>query len=297
MKLRKIGVFLMILCMLLALAACTGAVGDEDATMRSQAQDMIDAIIAGDEQGAYAMIAGACTEAEFRQFYTQVRQVLSGVKTYELRQINWRVNTANGVTQKMAQFVMTAEQGTFLVEVVLHSQIQGLAGFHISLYEETTTTGTLTTLKGAAPAQWGFLILGLLEIAFVIWAIVDCARQKIKGKAPWLLGIIFGAFTLIFTVSQSGFNFQFNYSLFFGYTAMVSNSAGAVMIRLFVPVGAIVYLCRRRSLIAAAAAEAAAQAAAMEMPVYPWPPAQGQPAPQEQTQPQEAYIEEEEKDA
>ena len=74
---------------------------------------------------------------------------------------------------------------------------------------------------------------------------VDCLRRKMKYKVVWAILIFFGlCFT--FTVGETS-NFSFNVGLFF-QTSSIEADPGllAVVTKLVIPVGAILYLCLRK---------------------------------------------------
>ncbi len=264
--LSRLAILLMALVPLLSFAACNPAdLAEENAEVREMTEDMIDAIIAGDKNAAYQIVPDI-PQAEFDQAFDALYECLSPVESYTLTMRNINVHTVNGVTQYKIVYLLETNAGDYLLESGTRTDMKGLSTFQMGTVEDNTTrfTGTLTTMKGANVTQWVLLIVGLATYAFLIAVLVDCCRQKIKMKWLFILIIVLGSVAFLFTMQASGLNWNFNFLNILSYTALMiyQNPPDAVQLRIFVPVGAIVYLCLRKKLIAKA----------QEMPVPPMPP-------------------------
>ncbi len=264
--LLRLAAILMTVVLLLSFTACNPAdLAEENAEVREMTEDMLDAILDNDPTAAYALFP-SLTQTEFDSFFPAARQYFDGVESYTLTMIGVNVNVKNGVTQYTAVYRMETNTQPYEITASTASNVEGFYGFHVISEEDSTVrfTGTLTTMKGANATQWVLLIVGLATYAFLIAVLVDCCRQKIKMKWLFILMIIFGSVATLFTVQSSGFNFNFNFLNILSYTALMiyQNPPDAAQLRIFVPVGAIVYLCLRKKLIAKA----------QEMPVPPMPP-------------------------
>lgn len=248
---------LMTVVLLLSFAACNPSeLAEENAEVREMTEDMIDAIIANDRDTAYALMKNATTEAEFDVFFNGIHPYFKDVESYTLTMIGVKINVVNGVTRYTAVYRMTAGEVQYDITVGTSSDMEGLYGFHITSAgsNDVRFTGTLTTMKGANAAQWVLLVVGLATYAFLIAVLVDCCRQKIKQKWLYILIIVLGSVAMLFTVQSSGVNFNINFLNILSYTALMiyQNPADAVQLRILLPVGAIVYLCLRKRLIAKA---------------------------------------------
>jgi hypothetical protein len=93
--------------------------------------------------------------------------------------------------------------------------------------------------------QWVVLLLGILEIAFVIWMLIDCCCRKIRLKAMWIVIILLGALAFSIKLGPAGMNFNFNLGGILSYTALILYGSGTTALRIMLPIGALVYLfCR-----------------------------------------------------
>ena len=245
----RLAAILMTVVLLLSFAACNPAdLAEENAEVREMTEGMVDAILDNDPAAAYALFP-SLTQAEFDSFFPAARQYFSGVESYTLAMIGVNVNVKNGVTQYTVVYRMETNTQPYEITASTVSNVKGFYGFHVVSEEDGTTrfTGTLTTMKGANVAQWVLLVIGMATYAFVIWALVDCIRRKLKQKWACILMIIFGSVAFLFTVQSSGVNFNFNFLNILSYTALMiyQNPPDALQLRIFVPVGAILYLALR----------------------------------------------------
>lgn len=231
---------LMTLVLLAALISCTP---DMDVGNNTELADQfMDHVIADDYDAAYGMVKATVTDSDFRAYWATVQTVADGAKTYEIKQIGWNLNRSNGVTTRTTAHQAELDNGrTVLLRVVTQDGIEGIAGIHFS-----DITDFLASTEAFVPTVRVILwVVSALAMAFTVWMLVDCLRRKMKYKVVWAILIFFGlCFT--FTVGETS-NFSFNVGLFF-QTSSIEADPGllAVVTKLVIPVGAILYLCLRK---------------------------------------------------
>lgn len=229
-----------------------GLLGDvvEDPQLRENTQKMLDALITDDFASAYSLVSEVASETEFRSVYAQLQPALADLGEYELVASYINKNVNNGVSTTGVRYMLTAGEKRLFVEVTRVEGYDGLTSFYINEYDPVITTGTLGSMQGADALQWIFLVVGLLELAFVVVVFVDCCRHKMKKKWLWLLIIALGYMILSIFVTQGQFQFAFNVGVYLNYTSLIHYSTGEYTARIVVPLGAIIYLCLRKSLFA-----------------------------------------------
>jgi len=240
----------MVILLLISFTGCAELF--DDSTIQAKTKDMLDALLANDNAAAYAMVSDACTQTEFEIVYANMRQLLSGVKSYELTRVSFNSKITNGHKTTQAAYSMQTDEGkTFLITALEDDNYRVLAGFSIAPEENTALvyTGELGHMEGADATQWGILAFSALVLLFVILVLIDCCRQKIKKKVLWILAIVLGMFVVTFATSGTSFRVNFNIGAFFTYSALLRYGDGSTILRLLFPVGAIVYLCLRRKLL------------------------------------------------
>ena len=237
---RALPLLMIALVLLASLISCTP---DMDVGNNTELADQfMDHVIADDYDSAYGMVKATVTDPDFRAYWTTVQTVADGAETYEMKQIGWNLNRSNGVTTRTTAYQAELDNGRIvLLRVVTQDGIEGIAGIHFS-----DITDFLASTEAFVPTVRVILwVVSALAMAFTVWMLVDCLRRKMKYKVVWAILIFFGlCFT--FTVGETS-NFSFNLGLFF-QTSSIEADPGllAVVTKLVIPVGAILYLCLRK---------------------------------------------------
>ena len=239
-SLRALPLLLAALLLLLTLTAC---LPDTDIGNNTElAEQFLDHVVANDYDAAYGMVKATVTDPDFRAYWSSIQTAAEGAETYELRQIGWQVNTSNGVTTRTTAYQVYLDNDCIvLLRVVTQDGIEGIAGIHFSdITEFIRSTDTYVPVL-----QTILLVFSLLCIAFTVWMFVDCLRRKMKYKAVWAILTVFGI-ALNVTLGESS-SFSVNVGLFVQMSqAEVDPGLVAVVTRLVIPVGAILYLCLRK---------------------------------------------------
>lgn len=244
-----------ILTVLILCSGCTAVLQDlENAEIRQTAEAMLDSLITNDFQTAYSLVNKICTEEDFKPVFTQMQELLGNADAYELKLLSISTNSTvtNGqkTTSVSSVYEMTTKSSRVIVSIRMDNQI-GLNNLYLTPYENTDyySTGTLNNMKDATGAQWGFLLSNVIALGFTVFALVDCCRHKIKKKALWILLLLLGFVSLGATISSTGFRLNLNVGWITAYSALIRYGSGAVMLRLMLPVGAIIYFAMRRSIL------------------------------------------------
>jgi len=222
-------------------------------------EEMIDAIRENDPEAAKAVITAEVDPAAVEQVVSQLHPAFADMDVYMLQAANIQKNKNLGtdVTNTAIRYLLAGGKNTpgelrFYVDVTHSSQEpQCLKGFHVTEYQEIIYSGTLTTMADANGAQWAMLLIGALELAFVIWMFVDCCLHKMEKKWLWLLLTAMGIIAFTVSADNGGVRLNFNVGFFFNlYTSLALYSNGAMQLRLMIPVGAIAYAVIRKQLFA-----------------------------------------------
>ena len=252
----RLAVLMTALLLILSVTACNPKeVAKENAEVREMAVLMLDSVMHDDYDTARELMKDSVSDEDFRRFYDGARKLFEGVESYTLTMIGLEYNVSDGVTRYTAVYRLETNVGKdYDVTVGTSSDTEGLFGFHLTSAgsDKAEYTGTLTTLKQATPEQWVMILIGFATVVFVIAMLVDCCRQKILKKWLWILVIIFGSVAFLVTLQEGGVKLNFNFFNLLSYTALLiyQSPANVVQLRLFLPVGAIVYLIHRKALLA-----------------------------------------------
>lgn len=253
--LKKLSLIIFILTIAFALSACTESVETERGnSIKAQCAQMMDAMIANDAEAALALFSDAVDKAAFRTSFSELSKHANGISSYTLKQIGWRSGIENGIQYYQASFEMKCEKGVFTVIAMEAEGHRGLYSFRLISGSADIYTGTLTTLKGANAAQYALIVLSAVSIAFGIWMIADCIKHKMKNTAKWykplwIAIIAIGMLVFTFTCGAAKTNLSVNLGMLFGaYSYWKIYASGAYILRIVIPVGAIVYFFKRKSI-------------------------------------------------
>lgn len=237
---RALPLLMIALVLLATLISCTP---DMDVGNNTELADQfMDHVIADDYAAAYGMVKATVTDSDFRAYWATVQTVADGAEAYEMKQIGWNLNRSKGVTTRTTAYQAELDNDRIiLLRIVTQDGIEGIAGIHFSDITEfiRETDAYVPTVNIV------LTVLHLLLMAFTVWMFVDCLRRKLAYKWLWLLLIIFSvAFTV--TLGETS-NFSFNVGLFCQPSTMEADPGLlAVVTKLVIPVGAILYLCLRK---------------------------------------------------
>lgn len=241
---------------ILSLSGCSAVMESvENEQVREYTEQMLDAIIDKDFETAYSFVADAYTKDEFAQEYNLMEPLLYDVKNYELKFIGFKsnVNINNGkkLSTTNSTYEMTEGSNRYVVYVTTNSDCEKLSYFNVKSYKSTNLyhTGTIDKMADASALQWIMILLNLVTIPITIIAVIDCSKQKINKKALWLLIIIFGLLTIGLSVSSNKIQTITNLGWFMNYSAFIKYGDGSFVIRMMIPVGAIIYFIFRKHLI------------------------------------------------
>ena len=244
----------LILTVLILFVGCSQLLQDfENAELRQNAETMLDALITNDAETAYSLVSHLCSKEDFQPLFAEMRNFLGGAKTYELTLLHVSSHSmlSNGQTINSVNSIyeLNTDTDRIILNIRMDNQ-NGLHTFQLVPFENTDYyfTGTLESLENASVSQWLILLSNIIAIGIAVFALVDCCRHKIKKKVLWILLLVFGFVSLGVTVGSSVFRFHFNIGWTSAYSALIRYGSGTMTFRAMIPIGAIIYLFRRRSL-------------------------------------------------
>lgn len=260
---RLIAILSLLLIPLIFLTSC-GETVPESKPLRELTDRMIVAMKTGDSEEAFSLVWAACTEEEFQTFYEQFVPTFSEIDEYELYVHSTSEEKQEGRFYETTQYLLLSDEKQLVISASMEKGTEALSGFLIgepdtNLKTYIVTSGTLTTLNKTTGWQWVALVASLLEIAFILWMTIDCILRKIDGKFLWLSVILLGIFSLSFSFGDGSFDWAFNVSFMFGYTALIEHIDALVSLRVMLPLGALVYFFLRKRMKAPAKTQAPVQ--------------------------------------
>ncbi|MBP1689204.1 MAG: hypothetical protein H6Q33_5347 [Deltaproteobacteria bacterium] len=122
-----------------------------------------------------------------------------------------------------------------------------LAGVHFQPLTQSLETQNRFTFEGKSPLHYVVLALAILVPLFVLYTLVICARtQHLKRKWLWLIFILLGVVQLSLNWTTGAWEVQVLSVLLFGAGFWHAGPSAPIIIKIAVPLGAIVFLLRQR---------------------------------------------------
>ena len=215
---------------------------------------MINALIADDREAARAVIADTVKDEEFNSAYDALRGALAGAGEYELSLNSYEVSSKDGKKAKSATYILTAEKTELIITSTELDGTEGLIGFHV----QYPATGTLGTFSKSNGLQKAMLLLNIPIIAFTVWVFIDCALSKAEKKTVWLILILLGLISISLNFTANGFSYNMGIGWFGSYMALLKQG-DATVVRIMLPLPAIVWRIAKPKLIADTRARKAAE--------------------------------------
>lgn len=246
---KKIKLFGVLVLLIFALTSCGNIFETEQGdVIKGLCEDFIDCVISGDSEKAFTFITKGANKESFNTNFEKIKEHISGVETFTLSQKGWYSGYNQGTKYYEATFLMETNTVEYVVTGTMVNGHDGLYQFNIIEKSKSNAvyTGTLTTLDGATPTQWGVIAFSGVCLVFVVLMIIDCAKRKVKKKALWIILILLFGMGLSFEVGE-GLRLKFNV-LYVGYSYLKIFGTGDVVFQLAFPVGAILYLIFRKKI-------------------------------------------------
>lgn len=251
MRKGKIVLIVVLVSAILLLSAC-GALAspEEDAFV----EEFLNSIEHGDYSAHYDDFIKFGSEDEFTQSMKQLDDYYNG-EIIKLRKtgIYVRSQTQNGQTTHSKEIAYQVEtlEDTYIVNMVTVSEDgEEYLIYSLNIIEssELAGNGAIINFEDFDVVQLLLLVFSVLCIGFMIFAIVLCAKSKVRLKGLWIpiIALIQTGVSITAFPNLSKFNFLF-------FTTNISSLRkfldGGTILTVLVPVGAILFVALRKHLI------------------------------------------------
>lgn len=211
-------------------------------------RQFLDGLWADDlQRAADAMTPGVIDDADLSAF-SQLRSLLPVEAPYTLTPVKYAQQLQDGATLDVFLFRLTARSQDFRVQTVQVAGMPGLYYVNIAPWTEDADIAPAQTAVETPPVL-KILFLALTAASFVlpVWALIDCFRHKFRRRWLWVLLILFGTVVLSVSLTSGRFSLHFNFGLYLMASSILLTSGGFAL-QVVLPIGPIVYLCRRKKL-------------------------------------------------
>ena len=236
---KKFVVLFLVLALLLT--GCTEIT--DDPAIRADAEVLLNAFVAADFDACRSVVGANVSDADLQNIFEPVCAELAGLGAYEMTAVAWKRTVSDGSDVTVIQYLIQGEGGNFYMDVAKNAGESGLGGFQFSAAaanaEPTTAMGTV---------HYMFAFLGAALIVFTGWMALDCFRRNVKYRWLWIVLILLGMAMFTFTMTDGSLRWNFAVGLHLGMTKLDTFATGGFRFTAYIPVAAIVYFFKRKSL-------------------------------------------------
>jgi hypothetical protein len=170
-----------------------------------------------------------------------------------VKTVGFRKMITNGESYVMLTFEYEFDSGWALADMTFSTDgdQRTIEGLHVYREKQSLEQTNAFTLRGKSPLHYGFLVLVCVIPLLCLYALVLCVRTPMRGrKWPWILFILFGFVTVGLNWTTGAFSVQPISFMLFG-AACSASPYGPWTLSAAFPLGAVWFLLRRRSYVAA----------------------------------------------
>ena len=205
--------------------------------------DLMDCVIAEDKDAAmdFMELMPVQSQAQLDAFWNELLRIYDGAETYEIKFVSW--NTTYSYTDQ-----------TQITDVVyqVKADTKATAEFRLAyntndfLYGINVTDITPKNTAVIITVRVLLIVYFLLTIAFCVWMMVDCIKRPIRLKVLWFI-LIWIAVLLQFSLVGTSLGFRFIFGLI-TRCGIIQATVSSFLLRIPVPVGALIYFFVRKKL-------------------------------------------------
>ena len=252
MNKRIIGFILLAVTLAVMTVSCANLSEEKAIELRSKAEAVVECLKTSNYNKAYSyMDEEYIPESEFKRVFPDMLKYLGAFTEYKVTgPTGVRTGISNGISYAQATYLVDTDGKDFYLVVGTVEERTKLSTFRVTLKEDAdVASGRISgNIIGDSPLQIVVIAIGLASFGFSVWMLVDCIRKNIKKKPLWIVIIIFGQLTLGFTASGGGVNFNFNLGFILSLSTLAISESLTVL-KLILPLGAVIYRIRRGRLI------------------------------------------------
>ncbi|CAJ0687453.1 hypothetical protein [Ralstonia holmesii] len=218
------------------------------------AQRALSELIAKDFGSLDSQLDPSLKTADTRDTLEKMANAFPSAQPKSISLVGTQTNMRNGVTTYNLTYEYEYPNAWMLTNVMLQRKDAQLRIIGMHAYPEKQSLRETNAFKFAGKGFLHYFVLGLvIGIAlFQLYVLVLCFRTPIaKRKWLWLLFVALGITRFFFNWTTGDLSFQLFNLAIPGVGAFAAGPYAPLILTFSIPVGAIVFLLRRRALVAA----------------------------------------------
>jgi hypothetical protein len=246
------GSLLSALLVLLALIGCSQQKNFDKFVPKDEAEfskNYLALFPAHDFEAIEAKVDPKLKDATLRAKLTQIADTFPLDKARDIRVVGAQTFASGASTQFNLSFQYEYPTKWLLASVVLKKTGDALVvtGVNVKPLTDSLESINRFTFEGKGLSHYLIFLAAVLVPLIILVSLVVCIRTPIpKRKWLWVLFILFGFFELSFDWTTGAVNIDPVYFLLFGAGLFKPGPFGAVVISVSVPLGALIFLWRRK---------------------------------------------------
>jgi hypothetical protein len=224
---------------------------DEDALARH----FIDLVRTGDYDQAQQLLTPSLRGDQARLALQQLHGLFDHGEPLEIEPIGYSSSTFHSSSQDVSKidlFYQIHFKDSWVAGDVLIDQKTDpidVLGSHFHPISDSLEVLNRFTLSGKSSLHFAVLAFCILIPAFILYALVVCIRSPIRRKWLWIIFILFGLIRFRFDWTTGLYDIQPLTLQLLGVGCVQASPYSPWLFELALPVGALVFLIRRRKLI------------------------------------------------
>jgi|GEM_PF-279651 hypothetical protein len=221
------------------------------------AKDLVDKLAAKDYSAVEEKLDPRLRTPETRRKLEEMARLLPAEKPSSIRAVGANILSTESTKTSNLTFEYQYGTGWILANAVLerHADTVTLKELHILPRTQSLEEENRFTLRAKSASHYLVFGLAIAIPLFVLYALVLCIRTRIpRRKWLWILFVMVGFFEVQFNWTTGAWGVQAFAAALFGAAFTKSGPVAPYIRTLAIPVGAIVFLARRRAFQARSAA-------------------------------------------
>lgn len=216
------------------------------------ARELIAKLAAKDFAAVESRLDSSLRTPDVREKLEQIARALPAEEPKSVRTVGINTNTSGAATTYNLTYEYEYPEGWVVANAVLErrdGQVT-LQGIHFLPAKQSLAATNRFTFEGKGITHYVVFALAIAIPVFIVYALVVCARAKLpKRKWLWLLFVAVGLVQFQFNWTNGAWGVQPISFALLGAGFTQSGPAAPYIFTLAFPLGAIVFLLKRRSLL------------------------------------------------
>jgi len=214
------------------------------------AKELIAKLSARDYPAVEAKVDKSVQSPEIRAKLEGIAELIPAEAPKSSRTIGAITNQFNGVTDYSLTFEYEYKDLWLVTNVAMRRSngTVSVTGIHVIPHKQSLETENAFSFNGKTWFHYVVLGLAVAVPLLIIYAIVICARTKLaKRKWLWLLFVAVGVFQIQLNWTTGAWNVQPLYFMLLGAVFTKAAPAAPLILSVAFPLGAVLFLLKRRS--------------------------------------------------